>query len=550
MPTLPEGPSASVEAVRPEHAADFLRLQALWSKGQRFGLLLAVVDNPELAAALRQRLDALRPGPWLTVDKDASPVDVLKSLEAANADGCKPAHMVFELDAPRSPDWWQHANVLRERWAEAWQGPLLLWLSSTDLDLLAHHAPDLWNWRDGVFGFTATLTTAAAVALRGLEVSPLLVAGADADALRQRMVELAQLRTSLSDDLLTAAHVDLEQAQMHLHLGEWDQARHLAHRSLNAFEAQDRPADAASASLVLASTLHQQGELQEALTLLQAVAPTYQKLGDVRSLALTKGLVADIFQTWGQWDEALRIRQEEELPVYLQLGDVRSLAVTKGKIADILQARGQLDEALRIRQEEELPSFQQLGDVRAMGVTKGKIADILQARGQLDEALRVLQEELVPSFEQLGEVRGLAITKGRIAEILQARGQLDEALRIVQEEVLPVFQQPDDARDLAITKGRIANILLDRGQLDEALGILQEELLPIFQQLGDVRSMLACQSNMALAFARRGHREDGPRIARLLRAAHAAAQHLGLPEALQIEANYRKFFGRPLPPAA
>jgi phosphopentomutase len=51
----------------------------------------------------------------------------------------------------------------------------------------------------------------------------------------------------------------------------------------------------------------------------------------------------------------LRIRQEELLPVFERLGDVRSKAVTMGKIADILQARGQLDEALRIRQEEELP---------------------------------------------------------------------------------------------------------------------------------------------------------------------------------------------------
>ena len=40
----------------------------------------------------------------------------------------------------------------------------------------------------------------------------------------------------------------------------------------------------------------------------------------------------------GELDEALRIRREEELPVYERLGDVRSRAVTMGKIADILQA--------------------------------------------------------------------------------------------------------------------------------------------------------------------------------------------------------------------
>ena len=53
-----------------------------------------------------------------------------------------------------------------------------------------------------------------------------------------------------------------------------------------------------------------------------------------------------------------------QLPVFERLGDVRSRAVTMGQIADILQARGELDEALRIRREEELPVYERLGDVR------------------------------------------------------------------------------------------------------------------------------------------------------------------------------------------
>jgi hypothetical protein len=43
------------------------------------------------------------------------------------------------------------------------------------------------------------------------------------------------------------------------------------------------------------------------------------------------GKIADILQARGELDEALRIRREEELPVYDRLGDVRSKAVTHGK---------------------------------------------------------------------------------------------------------------------------------------------------------------------------------------------------------------------------
>jgi len=62
------------------------------------------------------------------------------------------------------------------------------------------------------------------------------------------------------------------------------------------------------------------------------------------------------------------------------MGAERSLAVTMVKFAAILQERGESDEALRIRQEEQLPVYERLGDVQSKTITMKKIADLLQAR--------------------------------------------------------------------------------------------------------------------------------------------------------------------------
>src|SRR3569832_67168 len=92
------------------------------------------------------------------------------------------------------------------------------------------------------------------------------------------------------------------------------------------------------------------------------------------------GQIADILQARGELDEALRIRREDELPVYERLGEVRENAVTKGQIADILQARGDLDEALRIRREDELPVYERLGG-RDLVVGLANLGILLIERG-------------------------------------------------------------------------------------------------------------------------------------------------------------------------
>lgn len=235
--------------------------------------------------------------------------------------------------------------------------------------------------------------------------------------------------------------------------------------------------------------------------------PVQERCGNLRAKAITMSRIADILQIRGQLDEALRIRTDEELPVFEQLGDARAKAVTMGNIADILQVRGQFDEALRIRREEELPVYVRLGDVRAKAASMGKIAEILLARGQLDEAQRILSDEVLPEFGRLADVRSEAITIGRIADILHARGQLDEALRILNDQVLPAFGRLGDARSKAVTLGKIADILQARGQVDEALRIYTDEELPVYERLGDVRSKAVTLSRIADILQARGQLE-------------------------------------------
>ena len=181
------------------------------------------------------------------------------------------------------------------------------------------------------------------------------------------------------------------------------------------------------------------------------------------------GQIADIYQRWGTYSEALRIRLEEQLPVYEKLNDVRLRAVTMGQIADIYEIRGKLDEALRI-QQEQLPVFEKLGDARDRAFTMGKIAGIYQRRGKLNEALRMYTESLA-EMQRLQDVRSCAYLSYQIALVLTKKKRPAEALEICQKQALPLSVRLKDREFISMVLSRIAKLLVRLGRAKEAAAI-------------------------------------------------------------------------------
>ncbi len=79
-----------------------------------------------------------------------------------------------------------------------------------------------------------------------------------------------------------------------------------------------------NALLILCDLLQNAGDMEGAMQAAQQAAG--EKSDKPSKLdALAMGRIADILQARGEWDEALRIRREEQMPVYEWLGNVYSL---------------------------------------------------------------------------------------------------------------------------------------------------------------------------------------------------------------------------------
>lgn len=411
------------------HSGEFLRLLRLLKHSSGNQFVFIAFTSFTYRDQIIERLNAIYPhSAQLEIADTTPPSELIQQLaELGHQRG--PIHLTgLEpwLRKQTSAAALGALNQRREYLAETIQTTLIFWLEQPTIATFASQAADLWAWRTAVLDFS----------------------------------EAIPRRESIDQQTLFLGNAELEASEKRL-------------STIQTHIEQTSALSAADAALMLeASRIEKQrGNLDKALEYAESAKKLFKDHDHRREEAIASGQIADVLQERGQLDEALRIRQEEELPVYEKLGDVRERAITQGKIADVLQARGQLDEALRIRQEEQLPVYEKLGDIRSRAVTLGKIANIFQARGQLDEALRIRQEEQLTVFEKLGDVRSRAITLGQIANVLQERGQLDEALAL-HEERLPIAEKMQDIDSIAHILYSRAHIRLLRG--DNKRGFLQE----------------------------------------------------------------------------
>ena len=472
--------TAAAQQLNAVQFAEFKRLSKKLVYGPDFQLLLLDCRDERLR---RQLLDCLNPvldaaglhAATLTLHTAAHPADDIPSDVAALeiqlcqlAERCQVIHCLGTrawLDAEQRPGRWDALNIRRERIAEHVSRRLLLWLDADGIQQLLTLAPDWWAWRAGVYVFSA------------------------------------------------------EPAPMPLQVNEWRPQFDCHNRPLTQVQAGKRIAE-------LRDWL--QGELEPELAW-----RLWAELGD-------------IYYTQGWYDQALTAYEQHALPLLKQLGDMRSVAVAQGRVADILTLRGEFNKALYIRQQEELPVYERLGDIRGRAVVLGKSVDILTRRGQFDEGLRILQQEVLPVFEQLGDIRSRAVTQGKITDILIQLGQLDEALHLLQQEQLPVYEQLGDIRSRALVQSNIANIFTLRGQFDEALRIFQQEVLPVYEQLGNIHGQAITRANIAVLLWQRNADGDRSRAAELFTQALQAARQCQLAEVASIEAAMRER-GLPLP---
>ncbi len=339
---------------------------------------------------------------------------------------------------------------------------VVLWLTDAAANTFATFAHDLYDVALTHFRFEDR-DDPMPITHYGRDIPQWLMAATDEDKPRLQR-EASLLETVFRSATNVASKVDAASriAQIYAILSTPIEAKKWFEAALELYREVKDSNNEGKVHLRYGDFLYIKGDFDIALRHFENALSIYEHLNDKNMVADTKGRIAEIFQTRGQLDEALYIRQNQQLPVYQELGNIREEAITRGRIADILQSRGQLDEALYIRQNYELPVYQKLGDIRSETITLDQIAYILQFRGQLEEAIKIRQKLVLPVLKKLGDKRSILVGETNIAILLNKRNHpedkpeiaslLHSALQAAREMQIPEAEQIENLmRQIGLT---------------------------------------------------------------------------------------------------
>jgi len=531
-----------------------------------FGLYLAKCDSEDVRREVTRRAERIleaRGTRLVTVDL-AGRIDVFDTLAEARGEG-PVVLFAHGLERPEGEgDLLRRAlvgmNLQRERFRDELRCPVVFWLYGETLALLATVAPDVYDWRSGIYRFpahavgeTGTLEASRQLALSG---SGYYTAKPEAEA---RLAGLQDLLTDLRDAKPTPANAqalfDVAERALYLCLsaGRFAEALALVADLRSRGDGTGDPLLAAQAAVDAGLAYANLPSGDRAANLRQAIdccetalrafteadfpvewAITQHNLGHAYSAVPTGDRAANVQRAIECYEAAMRVFTEADFPVQWamaqhNLGNAYSAVPTGDRAANVQRAIERYEAALRVYTEADFPvqwavTQASLGAAHNELPTGDRAANQQGAIECYEAALRVLMEADFPVLwaatqNNLGNAYASLPTGDRAANLQQAIDCYEAALRVRTEADLPV--------DWALTQNNVGVAYARLPAGDRAANLHRaiecyDAALRVLTEGGYPEDWATTQNNLGGAYAHLPAGDRAPNLQRAIECFEAA----------------------------
>jgi adenylate cyclase len=281
----------------------------------------------------------------------------------------------------------------------------------------------------------------------------------DLPALQQLLDEVTRLDTidAEAEGILTRSIINGLR-------GDMQDAIELAKQATEAFTDLGDRSSVLRSLLVLASTLVDIGEFNDARDNFEVAHDVAVQLGDKESVAFLTGNLGSILIQTGDHPAAIE-KLNDALTLYEELGDVPGVARVTGNIGNIHAGNGDYPVALQYLQKAVSLS-QDCGDKRTEAIYTGNIGNVFSSAALYDEALHAYARSIALS-EEVGDRVGIAYTTLNSGCVNRLLGNYDEAVEQLTR-ALQWHREQGDLPRVATALSNLCTTLLDRGRTKEA----------------------------------------------------------------------------------
>src|SRR3984957_15042331 len=259
---------------------------------------------------------------------------------------------------------------------------------------------------------------------------------------------------------------------------EFDKASEAFKESQDVFTAAGDRWGAAGATLGLATTVYQHGDLKGARQLYEQSLAVFREVGSQKSTAVCMQDIAIILYDQGDLAAAQKM-YEEALVIEREIADKNGIASTLNSIANVLADKG--DQAgARAKYEEALVIFRDSGDQFETAMTMGNIGELYLDEGNLPEAKKMFEQAL--EIKRSNHNRhSEAYTLSALGDLLAYEGDLAGA-RKAHEDALAIRTQLGEKGTANQDTLSLARLTLEAGNPEEALSAVRKVVVDFHAQ--------------------------------------------------------------------
>jgi tetratricopeptide (TPR) repeat protein len=238
-------------------------------------------------------------------------------------------------------------------------------------------------------------------------------------------------------------------ARMHLSAVYWrvhqyELAEQYGLEALEGFSALDDNKEKVASCLTNLGNIAQgRGDLVLAKDRLRRALEIYRELNQLANLAMALKNLSTLFETEGNYDEAL-IGLIEAADILASTDFEIDKTMIEINIGTLYFRKGQLDLAEAAFRRADSPYMREFGPVFYRALTANNLGNVYLLREEWDEAEKFLQGSII-LFRQARAQVNLANSLSGVAEALVGMGKVDEAIPYYDEAIEIVSDYPEDA---------------------------------------------------------------------------------------------------------